>query len=163
MEKLWAPWRMKYIKESIDKPGQGCIFCAKPAESKDRENLILYRGVHAFIMLNAFPYNNGHLMVIPYRHSNSMDDIDPAGAAELWLLLAKSRSALSKAFNPDGFNIGINLGRTAGAGIDTHLHVHIVPRWNGDSNFMPVIGGTKVISQSLEDAYDALAGFFKAA
>jgi ATP adenylyltransferase len=162
MDKLWAPWRMKYIKESLGKPEQGCIFCIKPAQSKDhdRENLILYRGVHAFIMLNAFPYNNGHLMVIPFLHTSSMDDIDAAAAAELWSLLAKSRSALSEAFKPDGFNIGINLGRAAGAGIDTHLHVHIVPRWNGDVNFMPAIGETKVISQSLEDAYAALKGLF---
>jgi ATP adenylyltransferase len=162
MDRLWAPWRMKYIKESLDKPEDGCIFCAKPTEPResDRKNLILYKGVHAFVMLNAFPYNNGHLMVIPYKHTSSMDDIDAAAASELWELLAKSRMALAKAFKPDGFNIGINLGRTAGAGIDTHLHVHIVPRWNGDCNFMPVIGETKVISQSLEDAYDALKGFF---
>ena len=162
MDRLWAPWRMKYIKEGIDKPELGCIFCTKPALSRDRdrENLILCRGVHAFVMMNAFPYNNGHLMVIPFQHTSSMDDIDAGVAAELWALLAKSRQALSKAFNPDGFNIGINLGRSAGAGIDTHLHVHIVPRWNGDVNFMPVFGETKVISQGLEDAYEALKGFF---
>jgi ATP adenylyltransferase len=160
MDRLWAPWRMKYIKEGIDKPEQGCIFCAKPKEKNDRENLILSRGVHAFVMLNAFPYNNGHLMVIPFLHTSSMDDIDTEAAAELWTLLAKSRQALSKAFKPDGFNIGINLGRAAGAGIDTHLHVHIVPRWSGDANFMPVLGETKVISQSLEDAYNALKGLF---
>jgi ATP adenylyltransferase len=162
MNRLWAPWRMKYIRESLDKPQLGCIFCTKPAQSRDRdpENLILHRGVHAFVMLNAFPYNNGHLMVIPFLHTSSLDDIDTAAAAELWSLLAKSRQALSKAFNPDGFNVGINLGRAAGAGIDTHLHVHIVPRWSGDSNFMPVVGETKVISQSLEDAYDALKGLF---
>jgi ATP adenylyltransferase len=153
---------MKYIRESLDKPEQGCIFCVKPGQSndRDRENLILYRGVHAFVMLNAFPYNNGHLMVIPFLHTSSMDDITPAAATEVWSLLAKSRSALSRAFNPDGFNIGINLGRAAGAGIDTHIHVHIVPRWNGDVNFMSVVGETKVISQSLQDAYDALKGFF---
>jgi ATP adenylyltransferase len=162
MDRLWAPWRMKYIRETLDKHEQGCVFCAKPAQSrdKDRENLILYRGVHAFVMLNAFPYNNGHLMVIPFLHTSSMDDIDTAAAAELWSLLAKSRRALASAFNPDGFNIGINLGRAAGAGIDAHLHVHIVPRWTGDVNYMAVTGETKVISQSLEDAYDALRIFF---
>ena len=151
---------MKYIREAIVKTSEGCIFCTKPAESTDRQNLILHRGVHAFVMLNAFPYNNGHLMVIPFLHTSTMDDIDAPCAADLWQLLAKSRQALSKAFNPDGFNIGINLGRAAGAGIDTHLHVHIVPRWNGDVNYMPVIGETKVISQSLDEAYDALKGFF---
>jgi len=160
MDKLWAPWRMKYIKEGIDKPASGCIFCSKPAESDDRGNLILYRGQKAFVMENAFPYNNGHLMVIPYRHTSSIDDIDADAAAEVWSLLAKSRRALSKAFNPDGFNIGINLGRAAGAGIDQHLHIHIVPRWSGDVNYMSVIAETKVISQSLQEAYDALKEFF---
>jgi ATP adenylyltransferase len=160
MDKLWAPWRMKYIREALSKPSEGCIFCAKPKESNDRENLILYKGVHAFVMLNAFPYNNGHCMVIPFQHTCSMDDIDAAAAAELWRLLAKCRQALAAAFKPDGFNIGINLGRAAGAGIDQHLHVHIVPRWNGDVNFMPAIGETKVISQSLEEAYEALKGLF---
>jgi ATP adenylyltransferase len=161
MDKLWAPWRMKYISAVVGKKQDGCIFCDKPQEAEDRQNLILYRGKNAFVICNAFPYNNGHLMVVPYKHTSSMDELDDATALETWKLLALCRRALSKAFNPDGFNIGINLGRVAGAGIDTHLHVHIVPRWNGDCNFMPVIGDTKVISQSLEDAYDALAGGFK--
>jgi len=160
MDKLWAPWRMKYIKETVGQPESGCIFCSKPKETADRENLILYRGKESFIICNAFPYNNGHLMIVPYMHTNELDDITPACSLEMWALLAKCRQALMKAFQPHGFNIGMNLGRTAGAGIDQHLHMHIVPRWNGDSNFMPVIGETKVMSQSLEDAYDALKGLF---
>jgi ATP adenylyltransferase len=160
MDRLWAPWRMKYIKEGIGKPENGCIFCTKPKESDDRGNLILYRGKDAFVICNKFPYNNGHLMVVPYLHTCSLDEVNDACSQELWKLVAKARNVLAKAFAPDGFNIGMNLGRVAGAGIDTHLHVHIVPRWNGDSNFMPVIGGTKVISQGLEETYDALAGKF---
>ncbi len=152
---------MKYIKETVGQSGdQGCIFCTKPKETADRKNLILFRGKESFIICNAFPYNNGHLMIVPYMHTSNLDDITPQCSQEMWALLAKCRQALTKAFAPHGFNIGMNLGRTAGAGIDQHLHMHIVPRWNGDSNFMPVIGNTKVMSQSLDDAYDALKEFF---
>ena len=161
MDKLWAPWRMKYIKEAIDKPQNGCVFCVRAKQTDDKKNLILYRGKFAFVICNAFPYNNGHLMVVPYTHTSNMDELDDACALEVWKLVALCRRVLSKAFKPDGFNIGINLGRVAGAGIDTHLHVHIVPRWNGDSNFMPVIADTKVISQSLEEAYEELVEGFK--
>ncbi len=162
MDKLWAPWRMKYIKEGIDKPEDGCIFCTKPMETDDRRNLILYRGKTAYVICNKFPYNNGHLMAVPYLHTCSLDDVNDACSLELWKLVVLSRNMLAKAFSPDGFNIGLNLGRVAGAGIDAHLHVHIVPRWNGDVNFMPVIGETKVISQSLEETYEALKGKFEA-
>ena len=163
MDKLWAPWRMKYIKEGIDKPQNGCIFCRFPAEGPEhhRERLILHADERAFVIMNKFPYNNGHLMVVPFAHTSNMDELDDASALEMWKLVALCRRVLSKAFKPDGFNIGINLGRVAGAGIDTHLHVHIVPRWNGDSNFMPVIADTKVISQSLEEAYEELKEGFK--
>jgi ATP adenylyltransferase len=161
MDKLWAPWRMKYIREAISKPQSGCIFCEKPKETNDRDNLILHRGASAFVICNAFPYTNGHLMVVPYRHTSNMDDFDDTTSLEVWKLVALCRSVLAKAFSPDGFNIGINLGRVAGAGIDTHLHVHIVPRWNGDNNFMPVLGETRVISQGLAETYEALVGGFK--
>lgn len=162
MDRLWAPWRMKYIKEGIDKPESGCILCTKPGESDDRSNLILYRGKTAYVICNKFPYNNGHLMVVPYAHTRSLDDVGDECGLELWKLTALCRRVLSDAFSPDGFNIGINLGRVAGAGIDTHLHVHVVPRWNGDSNFMPVVGETKVISQGLEETYAELKGRFEA-
>jgi ATP adenylyltransferase len=161
MDRLWAPWRMKYITEGIDKPLKGCIFCVKPKEKKDKQNLILHRGKKAFVICNAFPYNNGHLMVVPYKHTSSMDELDDATSLEVWKLTALCRRVLAHAFKPDGFNIGMNLGRTAGAGIDTHLHVHIVPRWNGDVNFMPVFGETKVISQGLNETYAALVDGFK--
>jgi ATP adenylyltransferase len=163
MNRLWAPWRMKYIKEEIDNPDKGCIFCTKPKQSDDKKNLILFRGKTAFVICNKFPYNNGHLMVVPYQHTCSLDDVTDESSLELWRLVALCRRVLAKAFSPDGFNIGMNLGRVAGAGIDTHLHVHIVPRWNGDVNFMPVIGETKVISQSLEETYEALRGEFEKA
>jgi ATP adenylyltransferase len=146
---------MKYIREGIDKQ-DGCVLCTSPAAAKDREHLILYRGKNVYAMLNAYPYNNGHLMVIPYRHTADPDELSDECSLELWKTLSLCRRALAQAFSPDGFNIGINLGRVAGAGIDQHLHIHIVPRWNGDTNYMPVIGETKVISQSLTDAYDAL-------
>jgi ATP adenylyltransferase len=156
MQYLWAPWRMVYIKNCIDKKSKGCIFCTKPKQKKDKENLILYRGNKAFVMCNAFPYNNGHLMVIPYKHTSKIDELDKECLLEIWELVSLCCSVLKKYFSPDGFNIGINLGRTAGAGIDNHVHIHIVPRWNGDTNFMPVIGKTKVISQSLTDTYESL-------
>ena len=111
-------------------------------------------------MMNLFPYNNGHLMVIPYKHTSDILSLEPESVSELWSLICQSKKALSKSFNPEGFNIGMNLGRVSGAGIDQHIHIHIVPRWNGDSNFMPVIAGTKVISQAISDTYDALKPHF---
>jgi ATP adenylyltransferase len=111
--------------------------------------------------MNLFPYNNGHLMIIPYKHTSDILDIDAGTSAELWALVCRSKEALSAVMHPEGFNIGMNLGRTAGAGIDQHIHMHIVPRWNGDTNFMPVLGETRVISQALGDTYDALAPHFR--
>jgi ATP adenylyltransferase len=159
--RLWAPWRMKYIT-GIEKKDEGCVFCSKPQQNRerDRDNLLLYRGEKCFVLMNLFPYNNGHLMIIPYQHTSDILNVDAETSAELWALVCKSKSALTAAMHPDGFNIGMNIGRVAGAGIDQHIHMHIVPRWNGDTNFMPVVGETKVISQSLNDAYDALLPHF---
>jgi ATP adenylyltransferase len=159
MDRLWAPWRMNYV-QNVDKKDEGCIFCTKPGESDDRSNLILYRGEHTFVLMNLFPYNNGHLMVIPYQHTSDMLDLPPETAEDLWSNLCRCKQALAAAFKPDGFNIGMNIGRTAGAGIDQHVHMHIVPRWNGDTNFMPVIGKTKVISQGIGETYDQLLPYF---
>lgn len=159
MEMLWAPWRMAYMK-NVDHQDQGCVFCTKPAASDDRENLILHRGKKCFVVMNLYPYNNGHLLIIPFAHIADICGIDKEASDELWDLLCISKKALKSAFHPDGFNIGINQERSAGAGIDTHMHVHIVPRWNGDTNFMPVTGEVKVISQSLHDTYDALLPYF---
>ncbi len=160
MDRLWAPWRMQYI-QNVDKEDDGCIFCNKPTESDDRKNLILYRGTTCFVIMNLFPYNNGHMMVVPYQHTSDILSLEPESVSELWSLICLCKNALSKSFNPEGFNIGMNLGRVSGAGIDQHIHMHIVPRWNGDSNFMPVIAGTKVISQAIEDTYDALQPHFE--
>lgn len=151
---------MQYI-QGIDKKECGCVFCTKPAESNDRDNLILFRGKKAFVVMNLFPYNNGHLMVIPYEHTSDILTIDEETSGEMWKLLSLSKRVLTAAFSPDGFNIGMNVGRAAGAGIDQHIHLHIVPRWNGDTNFMPAIGETKVISQALNDTWDILAAHFK--
>ena len=159
MDKLWAPWRMKYV-QAIDKDNDGCIFCTKPEETNDRDNLILYKGEKCFVIMNLYPYNNGHLMIVPYIHTSDINDLDSDTILEMWKLINKSVEILKNLFRAEGFNIGINLGRTAGAGIDQHVHMHIVPRWNGDTNFMPAIGETKVISQGLHDAYDMLVELF---
>ena len=159
-EKLWAPWRMEYIN-GIDTGPSGCIFCDKPREDRDEKNLIVHRGETCFVILNLFPYNNGHLMVVPYSHTADMGDLDAATKLELMETATTSVDAMKKIMRPDGFNLGINLGRTAGAGIDEHLHLHVVPRWNGDTNFMPVIGSTKVISESLTDSYAKIRAAIK--
>jgi ATP adenylyltransferase len=156
-DKLWAPWRMKYI-EGIDTGDTGgCVFCALPAAGDDHAACIVHRGETCFAVLNAFPYNNGHLMVVPYRHTADFSDLTAATRLELMDTAELMMTIVKKTMRPDGFNVGMNLGRTAGAGIADHLHLHVVPRWNGDTNFMPVIGGVKVISESLQDTRDKLA------
>ncbi|NLH98589.1 MAG: HIT domain-containing protein [Chthonomonadales bacterium] len=161
MERLWAPWRLAYV-ENADTVEE-CIFCAFPRESDDEQRFILCRGERAFVILNAFPYSNGHLMVAPYRHTASLDDLDASDALDLMGLVRASVSALKHAYRPDGFNIGINMGRVAGAGIDSHIHVHVVPRWNGDTNFMAVVGDTRVLPASLADTYERLKPHFDGA
>ena len=155
-EQLWAPWRLQYI-ESADK-ADGCIFCFFPAagEAHDTEHLIVKRGLHAYIILNAFPYSNGHLMVVPYRHTSAMEDLTDAELLEVMHLTRLSIALLRTAFRPDGFNLGVNMGRVAGAGIADHLHWHIVPRWNGDTNFMPVLADVRVIPESLQVVHQRL-------
>jgi ATP adenylyltransferase len=150
---------MAYIK-NVKTEDEGCIFCTKPAQTDDKENLLLFRGKTCFVLMNLFPYNNGHLMIIPYKHTSDILDIDKETSGEMWELLCLSKKALTTVMNPDGFNAGMNIGRSAGAGIDQHIHLHIVPRWNGDTNFMPVTGETKVISQALSETYDALKPYF---
>lgn len=156
-ERLWAPWRFTYIeKPSTGTSEGGCIFVDLPAKDNDRENLLLYRGKRAFVMLNAFPYTNGHLMVAPYRHTADMDLLDDDELLEINKLVALAVRWIKAAYGPDGFNIGVNLGKAAGAGIPTHIHWHIVPRWNGDTNFMTTVGDVRVLPQSLDDSYDRL-------
>ncbi|NJE30913.1 HIT domain-containing protein [Thermococcus sp. 18S1] len=153
MKTLWAPWRIEYIRSPKH---DGCIFCDFPKENRDRERLILYRGKHCFIIMNNYPYNPGHVMIAPYRHVGKWEDLTEEELLEMMKLSQLMIKALKKTMNPHGFNMGVNLGRVAGAGIDDHVHLHIVPRWNGDTNFMPVIADTKVIPESLEEAYDEL-------
>jgi ATP adenylyltransferase len=158
MEILWAPWRMEYI---LQLKQQGCIFCDKPKETRDRENLILHRGQKCFVIMNYYPYNNGHLMVVPYQHQAELERLDEKTRVEMMELVTRSAAILKKSYRAQGINIGMNLGRIAGAGIDEHLHFHIVPRWEGDTNFMPVTGHTKVSAQGLYEAWETLAPCFK--
>jgi len=155
MENLWAPWRMAYIAPKTPQT-QECIFCTKPAEHRDAENYILHRGERCFMLLNLYPYNNGHLMIAPYQHVGSIEQLDAETLAEMMAQAQLSLRALRKAMNPDGFNMGINQGKVAGAGFADHVHLHVVPRWNGDTNFMPVLADVKVMPEHLETVYQQL-------
>jgi len=156
MRYLWAPWRMDYI---LGKGKKGCFFCRKLKEKNDRKNLILCQGKYVFVVMNKFPYTNGHLMVVPKRHCIDLEQLDNREFKELFDLLKASVRALKASFHPQGFNIGMNIGKVGGAGED-HLHLHIVPRWAGDTNFMPVIGETKIIPEYLERTYQKLHSAF---
>ena len=157
MDTLWAPWRIGYIKG--EKP-KGCIFCQILAQHDDAANYVLHRGAHCLVMLNLYPYNNGHLMVVPYAHLDSVEQLAEDATAELMALTRRALAALRVAMRPTGFNIGINQGTPAGAGVADHVHQHVVPRWIGDTNFMPVLGETRVMPQSLESCYALLAPLF---
>lgn len=152
---LWAPWRVGYILGS--KPA-GCVFCAKAraAAEEDAQNLVLARGAECFVVMNTFPYNPGHLLVLPYAHVGELEEMTASARAELWELVLRWKQRLQGVMRTQGFNIGINLGHVAGAGITEHVHVHIVPRWQGDTNFMSVVGDVRVVSQSLQDLYEQL-------
>ncbi|MCB1059683.1 MAG: HIT domain-containing protein [Calditrichaeota bacterium] len=157
MDRLWAPWRMSYILETVkQEQPEGCVFCRMLEESEDRKNLILNRADHCFTVMNLFPYNSGHLMIIPLRHTGDFGSLSAVEHAEMGNELEIARKALQECFTPHGFNIGMNIGRAAGAGIVDHLHYHIVPRWNGDSNFMSSVGETKVLSESLPESFARL-------
>ncbi|WP_347490320.1 HIT family protein [Desulfoscipio sp. XC116] len=155
MDRLWAPWRGVYIGKEHDAE---CIFCEKlnAGVDKDRENYVLYRGDKVFVILNIYPYNNGHLLVAPKRHVGDIEALTVDEMQELFTVTQRMVGMQRGAFNPDGFNVGINLGKIAGAGIPGHLHIHIVPRWGGDTNFMPVLGDVRVISEALETTYTKL-------
>ena len=154
MERLWAPWRMPYIA-SADEP-QGCLFCRVARARDDRKHLVVHRGAHAFVMLNRYPYNPGHLMVAGFSHAASLADLTPAERQALVEETMLAEHALAKEYRPHGLNLGANLGRVAGAGFPGHLHVHLVPRWNGDTNFMPVVAETKVLPESLSRTWSRL-------
>ena len=153
MKQIWAPWRMKFINA---KKTKGCVFCRKLKEKKDSENLVLYRGKKMSVIMNLYPYNNGHLMVVPNRHTAEFSSLTDEELLELMKLTGFAMESLKKSCKPGGFNVGINLGKAAGAGVKSHLHVQIVPRWVGDGNFMPVVGRTKVIAESLCETYKKL-------
>jgi ATP adenylyltransferase len=156
-EEIWAPWRIGYILE--EKP-QGCFLCEKPAEQRDTENYILHRGEKNFLLLNTYPYNPGHLMVAPYRHVGDLEKLTPEERREHFEMVIQGVTLLKKVLSPQGFNLGLNLGRTAGAGVEAHLHTHIVPRWEGDTNYMPVLADTKVIPEALAATYHKLKHSF---
>ena len=154
-DKLWAPWRHRFIVRSR-RATQRCIFCHHVKANHDVKHLILHRRRHAFSMLNLYPYNNGHVMVAPYRHVARLARMTREEILDCWELAGHCETLLDRVLHPHGYNVGLNVGRVAGAGFAGHLHIHIVPRWTGDTNFMPVVGGTKVISQALAELYRQL-------
>ncbi|TRM78506.1 HIT family hydrolase [Sulfolobus sp. B5] len=161
MDVLWAPWRSKYVSEASKGSKEDCLFCRVNKENKDERNYVVYTGKYAFVMLNAFPYNTAHVMIAPYRHISTIELMVSEEALDMFDLANIVIKAIRNAYNPDGFNIGFNIGRVAGAGIESHLHMHIVPRWNGDSNFMPIISNTKVIPESLDDTFKKISSSIK--
>jgi ATP adenylyltransferase len=152
MEKLWAPWRVEYIRN----PGTGCFFCKSLKSKDDKQVLILDRSQHAFIIMNRFPYNNGHLMVAPVRHVGLLEYLDNEEILDIHRMLTRALKALNYSMQPQGYNIGINQGCVAGAGVVDHVHIHCVPRWQGDTNFMPVLSETKVVSEALLETYEKI-------
>ncbi|MFC1987833.1 HIT domain-containing protein [Chloroflexota bacterium] len=157
MKHIWAPWRMKYIQ--MEKP-EGCILCQKPGQDSDVVNYILYRGGKNFVIMNAYPYNPGHLLIAPYRHLASLEDLTDGELHEHFDIVSRSIKVLRQVFNPSGFNLGINIGKAAGAGIEYHIHTHIVPRWQGDTNSMTVISDVRVVPEALAETYQKLKGKF---
>jgi ATP adenylyltransferase len=160
MERIWAPWRIRYIDQAKEGKEEGCFLCDKPKEDRDTENYILHRGQKNFVILNSYPYNPGHLMVAPYRHVDSPEKLTDEERREHYELVTRSLGVLREVFKPGGFNVGMNLGRVAGAGVDDHIHTHIVPRWGGDTNFMPVMADVRVLPQALAESYEKLRGKF---
>lgn len=158
MDHLWAPWRLSYVStpKPPGAPADGCFVCRGLADTADRTYRIVRRTPLSAVILNAFPYNNGHLLVVPHAHVARLDQLTDEQSADLQKTLREMIAVLEKLMSPDGFNVGLNLGAAAGAGLPGHLHWHVVPRWSGDTNFMPVVGDTKVISQSLDALYELL-------
>jgi ATP adenylyltransferase len=153
MKRIWAPWRIDYIRSE---KAPGCIFCDMLPETDDKKVLVLERNQFSFVVMNKYPYNNGHLMVAPYEHTNDLASLKPEVYSEMFASVQKCTRVLKTEMNPHGFNIGLNLGLVAGAGVEDHLHFHVVPRWNGDTNFMPVLADCRVISEHLDESYDIL-------
>ena len=147
MDQLWAPWRISYLNET--EPAPGCMFCVKSREDRDEANLIVHRAEHCFVLLNLYPYNSGHLMVVPYVHTGDVTTLSSDVSLNLFVTAQTAVTALSEALHPTGFNLGMNLGEAGGVGIADHVHLHVVPRWAGDTNFMPVLADAKVMPELL--------------
>jgi ATP adenylyltransferase len=157
-QRIWAPWRLEYVKDASKDKESECIFCGALDAGDDEANLIVARGERCFVILNKFPYTNGHLMVAPYEHVADLQDLDEETTTEMMALAQQGIAALDTSYAPHGYNVGFNQGRVAGAGVEHHIHMHVVPRWNGDTNFMPVLGDTRVMNQTLQDSYTTLKG-----
>ena len=157
MERLWSPWRSKYIASSVDSQADECVFCRIAAQTdQDETNFVLHRGEHAFVVLNLYPYISGHLMIVPYLHASELDAVAKEITNEMMDLAKRSQTALREVYSPSGFNLGMNLGSAAGAGIADHLHIHVLPRWTGDTNFMTTVGEARVLPEALELTYSKL-------
>ena len=158
MDYLWSPWRYRYV--AGQDPETGCVFCRKMEDTRDEENLVLYRGLNNFVLLNLYPYTSGHLMIAPYRHIGQLSLADDATWTELTHLTRKAEQAIQTAYRPEGINLGMNLGKSAGAGIADHIHMHVLPRWQADANFISVTGETRVLPEALSDTYRKLKPLF---
>lgn len=157
MQRLWSPWRSKYIASGVDANAEGCVFCSIAADpDADASNFVLHRGERAFVLLNLYPYITGHLMVVPYLHTSEFDSVAKEITDEMMDLAKRSQTALRDTYSPAGFNLGMNLGSAAGAGIADHIHIHVLPRWSGDTNFMTTVGESRVIPEALEVTYQKL-------
>jgi ATP adenylyltransferase len=154
MDYLWTPWRYRYIAEA--KNSTGCVFCAAAEANRDEEMLIVQRGVKNYVILNRYPYTSGHVMIVPYLHTADFAGLEKDTAAEMMLLTQRVQAAIDDVYHPDGFNLGMNLGRSAGAGIENHLHMHLLPRWAGDTNFMTTVGETRLEPEELSTTYTRL-------
>ncbi len=158
MDRLWTPWRFEYIRNASS--ASSCVFCDMLGQARDAENLVLFRGANSYVILNLFPYTSGHMLVVANRHISYLSEATPEELNEIIGLSRRCESALRQEYHPDGYNMGFNLGRAAGAGVEHHLHMHVLPRWNGDSNFVSVVGETRVLPEELPNTYERLRPYF---
>jgi ATP adenylyltransferase len=163
VDRLWTPWRRAFVEGAADTRSYNdeCFLCAAPAQHDDTANLIVMRSKSVFVLLNLYPYNTGHLLIVPYIHEGDLARLDPDIASEMMAITQRSVDVVHQVYKPDGFNVGMNLGKSAGAGVPDHLHIHLVPRWNGDTNFMPIVADTKVLPESLSETYARLQPVFR--
>jgi ATP adenylyltransferase len=159
MKHIWSPWRMKYIETNHKE--EGCVFCNAQTRKDGAGNLVAFRGERAFVVLNLYPYTSGHLMVVPFEHVATLEELDATARAEMMELTSQCMTVLKKTYHPQGFNMGANIGEAAGAGVPGHVHIHIVPRWGGDTNFMSTLGETRVLPEAIEDTYKRIREGFE--